>query len=564
MACPSSEYLVDGKYRFVDLVDIDDLRRVFARFTEATGFTIGLLDHPDLNILISAGWRTICTRYHRANATAAANCHLSNRRLFDHLDEPNKICLEECANGLVDCAFPIIVNGKHIANLTTGQLLLAPPDLELFRKQARDFGFDEVGYLRALAEVPVVPEHTLRAITLFLGDMARILSQLGLARLSLENEKAHLEEEAARRRKIAAELLESEQKYHLLIETTQTGFVILDDRGLVLDANQEYVRLTGRDSLGEIRGHPVTDWTAPEDLERNALEVKKCLETGSVRNLEIHYIDPQGRRTPIEIHASVLPTRNSKRVVTICRDISTRKHADSALRESENRLRTIFELSPISMAIVALDGTIEYINRRAIETFGYLPSDIPTMDRWWVQAYPDPDYRREVIETFNGLTLRAIAEHRDIEGREYRVTCKNGDVKTMYIFGVPAAQKVFVMFDDITERKKAEVALRESEERHRATLASMSDLVFGLDKDNRFVDYHAPASLSLYRPASEFLDQHIDAVLPPRDCRGIGRRNRTRAARRRPPAHGLRNGPRRQAHPLERQHHNPSRRKRIV
>jgi two-component system, cell cycle sensor histidine kinase and response regulator CckA len=121
-------------------------------------------------------------------------------------------------------------------------------------------------------------------------------------------------------------LKESERKYELLIETTNTGFVILDEAGKVLDANPEYVKMTGRCSLEEIRGRPVTEWTAQYDLGRNAAEVSKCLSSGSVRNLEIDYVDPQGRAAPIEIHASVLPG-TPIRILTVCRDIRERKLA---------------------------------------------------------------------------------------------------------------------------------------------------------------------------------------------------------------------------------------------
>lgn len=126
------------------------------------------------------------------------------------------------------------------------------------------------------------------------------------------------------------------------------------------------------------------------------------------------------------------------------------------LKSSEELLDDIIEQSPISMAIVSLDGTIERINRRAIETFGYLPEDIPDMDHWWVLAYPDETYRAEVFEQWMGLVGKALAEKHDIEPREYRVTCKDGTVKTVLIFGKPVSNKVFVIFDDITERKKAE------------------------------------------------------------------------------------------------------------
>ena len=106
------------------------------------------------------------------------------------------------------------------------------------------------------------------------------------------------------------------------------------------------------------------------------------------------------------------------------------------LLQSELQLRAIIEQSPISMAIVGMDGAIEYINRRAVRTFGYLHEDIPTMERWWAQAYPDEAYRSEVFAKWMGLVERAISSGEEIAREEYRVTCKDGTVKTMVIFGV--------------------------------------------------------------------------------------------------------------------------------
>lgn len=145
------------------------------------------------------------------------------------------------------------------------------------------------------------------------------------------------------------------------------------------------------------------------------------------------------------------------------RDITARKMTETAIRESEAALRKIMDLAPMSMAIVNLDGTIEYINRKAEQTFGYSHTEIPSMDRWWALAYPDEAYRKEVVERWMGRVHRAFAEKTEIDGGEYTVTCKDGTVKNVFIFGVIAADKVFVMFDDITLRLRAEQALRESE-----------------------------------------------------------------------------------------------------
>jgi len=132
------------------------------------------------------------------------------------------------------------------------------------------------------------------------------------------------------------------------------------------------------------------------------------------------------------------------------------------MRENGELLQKIIEQSPMSMAIVGMDGKIEYINRRAIETFGYSPEDIPTMDDWWRRAYPDKQYRREVIDRWMGHVRLALFENNEIKGSEYRVTCKDGKVKTIFIFGVPVATKVFVMFNDVSAYKVLQRELEEA------------------------------------------------------------------------------------------------------
>lgn len=143
-------------------------------------------------------------------------------------------------------------------------------------------------------------------------------------------------------------------------------------------------------------------------------------------------------------------------------EVDEHSRAEAARKESEDRLQKIIEHAPISMAIVGLDGTIEYINRKAIETFGYLPEDIPNMDRWWAQAYPDAKYRQEVMDRWNSYVMAGITQGREIQRDDYRITCKDGTVKTISTFGVPVAGKVFVMFDDITLRAFREDLMRQS------------------------------------------------------------------------------------------------------
>jgi len=127
---------------------------------------------------------------------------------------------------------------------------------------------------------------------------------------------------------------QTEDKYRTLIETTETGFVIIDSDGLVLDANPEYVRLTGHKDLREIVGRSAIEWTADSAKGKNAAAIKAVLEKGRIRNLEIDYVDSRGNITPVEINASSIQTEGKIQILTICRDITERRRTEETLQES--------------------------------------------------------------------------------------------------------------------------------------------------------------------------------------------------------------------------------------
>jgi len=133
-----------------------------------------------------------------------------------------------------------------------------------------------------------------------------------------------------------------------------------------------------------------------------------------------------------------------------------RKEAEEALQASRDQFRKLVENAPLSMALVSPNGVIEYINRKAIETFGYSPQDIPNMDRWWALAYPDEAYRAEAVAQWTELVADALAHNHEIEQREYRVTCKDGRVKLMAIQGAWVASKVLTVFVDVTESRRTQ------------------------------------------------------------------------------------------------------------
>lgn len=166
-----------------------------------------------------------------------------------------------------------------------------------------------------------------------------LLDDLAAARDRQQDINRELESQIHERRRAEDALRASSQVYRTLVETTGTGYHIADSEGRILDANAVYVGLTGHKSLSEIRGRQVTDWTAPYDVERNAIEMKASLaKVGYVRNLEIDYVDRHGHITPIEINATAVATEGTTRYLCLSRDISERRKSERALRRAYDEL----------------------------------------------------------------------------------------------------------------------------------------------------------------------------------------------------------------------------------
>ncbi|WP_265944467.1 PAS domain-containing hybrid sensor histidine kinase/response regulator [Dechloromonas sp. A34] len=160
---------------------------------------------------------------------------------------------------------------------------------------------------------------------------------------------------------------------------------------------------------------------------------------------------------------------------------ATDKHklAETSLAASEERFRRLFEKAPLAMAFVATDGRVVAINARFEETFGYSPTDIPNIAKWWPLAYPDPTYRAQVLASWNTATQLAAKTGGDIEPTEYRITCHDGSLRIMVVSGIVLDDGVFATFHDITERQQAEDNLRQTqvaalEAQRRARLAALN------------------------------------------------------------------------------------------
>jgi PAS domain S-box-containing protein len=286
---------------------------------------------------------------------------------------------------------------------------------------------------------------------------------------------------AIMRMKAEEALQESGEQYRTLIETTGTGYVILDDKGRVTDANAEYVRLTGHRDLAEIQGRCVTEWTSQPDFERNAAAVQECLRKGSIRNFDVDYVDGTGKITPVEVNATVVNNKGAVQIVTLCLDISGRRRSEAALRASEASISSILRAAPIGIGVVS-DRVITHANERLCEMTGYTKDEL--VGRSARILYPtDEDYQFVGSEKYRQIQERGTGTV------ETRWITKGGSVRDILLSSTPVdstsmTSNVTFTALDITERRKAEEARRQSENLYGTLADAAQDLIYIINKDD--------------------------------------------------------------------------------
>src|SRR5215472_10319555 len=110
---------------------------------------------------------------------------------------------------------------------------------------------------------------------------------------------------------------------------------------------------------------------------------------------------------------------------------------------------------------------VEMVNDKFTRLFGYTIEDMPDISYWWARAYPDKAYREAIQAEWQARVAKAITNHSEIEPMEAKVRCKDGSKRYIEFHFSCLGDINLVSFVDVTERKRAESALRESEERFR-------------------------------------------------------------------------------------------------
>jgi two-component system, cell cycle sensor histidine kinase and response regulator CckA len=277
-------------------------------------------------------------------------------------------------------------------------------------------------------------------------------------------------------RKEAEEALrKNEEKYRSVVENMQDVFYRTDLQGTITMVSASGPEMIGYESVDQIIGLNVG-----RDFYKNSDERDRMLallrEKGAVSNLEVELVRSDGNSIIVSTNSHIYYDKSGQPlgVEGVFTDITARKRAENALRESEEKYRILVENANEGV-FVAQDGVIRFLNARTAEIVGYGEEELISKP---FTEFIHPDDREMVIKS-HFRRLRG----EEFPGRyPFRILTKDGKSKWVEIEvaviqweGRPAT---LVLMSDVTERKQAEEALKESEEWYRSIVEDSFDGIF--------------------------------------------------------------------------------------
>jgi two-component system, cell cycle sensor histidine kinase and response regulator CckA len=287
-------------------------------------------------------------------------------------------------------------------------------------------------------------------------------------------------------RKRAEEALrQSEEKYRNILERIEEGYYEEDLAGNFTFFNDSVSRIYGY-PRGELLGLNYKRYMDKETARKLFQIFNEIFRTGNPCSAyDYELIRKDGTKRYIEASASLIKDSSNKPAGFrgIVRDVTERKRTEEALRESENKFRSLVENSIVGVYLVQ-DGLFKYVNPRGAEIHGYKLEEM--IDKMGPKQLTFPE-DWPIVEENIGKKIRGEEEFTHYE---FRIVTKSQETRNVELFSSPTIYQgrpaVLGTMLDITERKRAEEALRSSEERYRSILESIQDGYFEDDLAGNF------------------------------------------------------------------------------
>ena len=325
-------------------------------------------------------------------------------------------------------------------------------------------------------------------------------------------------------REALAQLRASEERNRLLVENAYEGTVVIQD-GKVVFANRKAGEIAGY-SEEELISRPFMEFIYPDDRQMvmgHYLRRMRGEETAS--NYSLRMIDKEGKTKWLEANAIVLNWQRRPAILALVTDITDRKLAEEALRESEGRYRNLYETMAQGVVYQDADGRIISANPAAQRILGLSLDQMmgrTSLDPRWKAIHEDgSDFPGDTHPAM--MALKTGQSNRDIMGI---FNPDEGCYRWIVINAIPQFRtgeehpyQVFTTFEDITDRKKVEEELREYGQKIRAIFDGAYDGFISVDPERgRFFNPNRRMIEMLgYESEEEMKDLTVSDIHPEKD-----------------------------------------------
>ena len=330
-----------------------------------------------------------------------------------------------------------------------------------------------------------------------------------------------LEHYVIERQQKEVSLRQSEYRYRMLFEQNNDAIFLIGLDRVHFMANQRAAEMFGY-SVDELVGMNIRQLVAPEALEQTHNVMNRLLAKEKIPIYERLFVKKDGTRLVAEVNVDMVRDLrgNPLHIQSICHDITERKQAEEKLRQSEERYRAISNLTSDYAYSFRFEPDETFTREWTTEAFfkitGYSPTDPQFKNGIGSIVHPDD---RHLLEERN---------RRDVAGEEvnaitHRIVRKDGEIRWLYNFGKSTRDestgKIMTFYgvvQDITERKRAEMALQESQAQIAGIVASAMDAIISINAEHRIVLFN-PAAETIFRcAAAEAINQPLEKFIPER------------------------------------------------
>lgn len=317
------------------------------------------------------------------------------------------------------------------------------------------------------------------------------------------------------RKQLEETMRESEEKYRELVNTTVDAVISIDQNMRVVLWNPAAEKVFAY-SEDEIMGQslmkivPERHWKA---MEKGFAEFQKSGSGPAIgKSIEIEALGKDGMEFPIELSISSRKVCDTYIATAIARDITERRRAEEELKSSEERMRILFEYAPDGYYLNDFKGNFVDGNRAAEELTGYRRDELIGKNFLKLKLLSPKE-----IPKAAALLAKNVLGH-PTGPDEFILHRKDGthvvvDIRTFPV-KIKGQSLVLGNVRDITKRKQAEEAVRESEEKHRTLVESAKDYIFMIDKDNKVLSLNKAGAFLFRTQPEKIIGKSIFELFP--------------------------------------------------